>query len=170
MNLNSDVLRNLIRIYNERKGSEEEAIGCITNNGDVLLFSEDSNWSELYDCEPYDAECIKRIKDDLRQRGCFVTFHLHSPKDAILDVSGMDIISTYLLDMPDAIVHRSGIMVVEPLRKLEPKEVWEIDEKCWYKAEGDYILWKACLESKLPLKKEKIKIDVVGERVYDEVS
>ena len=156
---NRKVIEKLKKLYKEREGRENEVIGCITAKGDVILLAEHSNWSKLYGCKPYDIECVKKIREDLKLKGCIATFHLHTPEGALLEPSGHDILTVYLLDLPDVIVHRDGLCVYRPLKKdVGIKDVWDIDEKCWVESDEDYWAWKACLNLKLPIEKKVFKL------------
>lgn len=152
-----DVINKLKKLYKEREGRENEAIGCITANGDVLLFAEHSDWSRLYGCKPYDAKCVERIRRDLKLKGCVATFHLHTPEGSLLEPSAHDILTVHLLGLPDVIVHRDGLCVYRPIKRVDAKKVWEIDKECWVEGDGDYWAWKACLITRLPIDKKIIR-------------
>ena len=144
----------LFDIFRAREGKEEEAIGCITRNGEVIILTEHEDLSALYGCKAFDVKCVRRIREDLIKKGCVMTFHLHPSKTASIHPSGQDIIFASLMQMPDMVVSNKGICIYEPIKKVEPEEVFKIDETCWLESERDYWAWKGCVRSKLPVKTE----------------
>ena len=148
-------VRELLNLYEKFYSSnrDKELIGYVSNRNEVVVSHHDS-WSEKFGCEPYDEECVLRIRSYLREKARF-TFHTHPPDYVFgAEPSSHDVISSYLLDFPDLIVHKDKAVLIKPKKHLSPRQIWEIEKKCreeYLESGEDGYVWIACIFQHLPV-------------------